>query len=212
MQNFSYALKFIIIGDSGVGKTCLLLKFTDKRFKASHEVTIGVEYGTRLIKVGAETIKLQIWDTAGTESFRSITRAYYRGAAGALVMYDITKRQTFDNIKAWLNELSEFGSQTTTSIVIGSKADDEENREVSYTEGKHLAEQHGLAFIETSAVTGLNIDNAFTVPAKQIMDKVEQGFYDLSSDTTGIRAAGNLSSSLSTETFVPDLKKKKCAC
>ena len=97
-MSYSYLFKYIIIGDTGVGKSCLLLQFTDKRFRNDHDITIGVEFGSRMIQLDNKEIKLQIWDTAGQESFRSITRSYYRGAAGALLVYDITRRDTFSHL------------------------------------------------------------------------------------------------------------------
>mmetsp|Transcript_39676 Transcript_39676/g.35416 ORF Transcript_39676/g.35416 Transcript_39676/m.35416 type:complete len:106 (+) Transcript_39676:85-402(+) len=103
-MSYSYLFKYIIIGDTGVGKSCLLLQFIDKRFRQKHEVTIGVEFGARMINVDGKNIKLQIWDTAGQESFRSITRSYYRAAAGALLVYDITRRETFTHLTRWLDE------------------------------------------------------------------------------------------------------------
>merc|ERR1712154_171315 len=101
---YKYLFKYIIVGDTAVGKSCLLLQFTDKRFQPVHDLTIGVEFGARMINVADKSIKLQIWDTAGQESFRSITRSYYRGAAGALLVYDITRRDTFKHLTRWLEE------------------------------------------------------------------------------------------------------------
>uniref|UniRef100_A0A8C5W6M1 RAB2A, member RAS onco family n=1 Tax=Microcebus murinus TaxID=30608 RepID=A0A8C5W6M1_MICMU len=101
---YAYLFKYIIIGDTGVGKSCLLLQFTDKRFQPVHDLTIGVEFGARMITIDGKQIKLQIWDTAGQESFRSITRSYYRGAAGALLVYDITRRDTFNHLTTWLED------------------------------------------------------------------------------------------------------------
>ncbi len=110
MPLYEYLLKFIIIGPTGVGKSCLLLQFTDKRFLTDHELTIGVEFGTRMIEVEGKKIKLQLWDTAGQESFRSITRSYYRGAQGALLVFDITKRSSFLHLQSWLEEVRRQGT------------------------------------------------------------------------------------------------------
>ena len=104
-MSYAYLFKYIIIGDTGVGKSCLLLQFTDKRFRQQHDLTIGVEFGARNIQIAQKNIKLQIWDTAGQESFKSITRSYYRGAAGALLCYDITRRDTFNHLTRWLEEV-----------------------------------------------------------------------------------------------------------
>ena len=123
MSGFSYLFKYIVIGDSAVGKSCLLLQFTDQRFKIEHDVTIGVEFGARTVNVAGEPVKLQIWDTAGMESFKSITRAYYRGSAAALLVFDVTSRSSFDNIAHWLKEAQQNTSRQVTIWVIGNKVD-----------------------------------------------------------------------------------------
>lgn len=123
MTLFLLSRRYIIIGDTGVGKSCLLLQFTDKRFQPVHDLTIGVEFGARLINLDGKQIKLQIWDTAGQESFRSITRSYYRGAAGALLVYDITRRETFDHLASWLEDARQHANPNMTIMLIGNKAD-----------------------------------------------------------------------------------------
>ena len=153
---FSYLFKYIIIGDTGVGKSCLLLQFTDKRFQSVHDLTIGVEFGARLIHLPGENktaIKLQIWDTAGQESFRSITRSYYRGACGALLVYDITRRDTFTNLVRWLDEARCNSNPEMVIALVGNKADLEAKRVVSRQEGADFAAKHRLLFVETSAKT-----------------------------------------------------------
>jgi len=124
MMNYSYLLKYIVIGDTGVGKSCLLLQFTEpgSPFNERHDVTIGVEFGVRRVEVGDDALKLQIWDTAGQESFRSITRSYYRGAAVALLVYDISRRQTFQNCKTWLSEARACGNPQMVVILVANKA------------------------------------------------------------------------------------------
>lgn len=121
MAPYDYLFKYIIIGDTGVGKSCLLLQFTDKRFRHDHDLTIGVEFGARTVEIEGKQIKLHIWDTAGQESFRSITRSYYRGAAGALLVYDITRRETFNHLTRWLEEVHQHSSPTMTIVLIGNK-------------------------------------------------------------------------------------------
>jgi len=128
--NKEKAFKYIIIGPSGVGKSCLLLQFTDKRFHTDHDLTIGVEFGARIVTIDGKQIKLQIWDTAGQESFRSITRSYYRGAHGALLVYDITRRETFNHLKGWLTEVREHSNKEMVIMLIGNKNDLEHTREV----------------------------------------------------------------------------------
>ncbi|XP_044841116.1 ras-related protein Rab-2B isoform X3 [Mauremys mutica] len=120
-MSYAYLFKYIIIGDTGVGKSCLLLQFTDKRFQPVHDLTIGVEFGARMINIDSKQIKLQIWDTAGQESFRSITRSYYRGAAGALLVYDITRRETFNHLTSWLEDARQHSSSNMVIMLIGNK-------------------------------------------------------------------------------------------
>lgn len=123
-MSYAYILKFIIVGDSSVGKSCLLLQFTDNRFKQAHDLTIGVEFGARTLSIDKNTsIKLQIWDTAGQESFRSITRSYYRGAICSLLVYDITRRTSFQNVVRWLEEMREHAYSKMLIILVGNKKD-----------------------------------------------------------------------------------------
>ncbi|XP_059952507.1 ras-related protein Rab-2B isoform X2 [Mesoplodon densirostris] len=155
-MTYAYLFKYIIIGDTGVGKSCLLLQFTDKRFQPVHDLTIGVEFGARMVNIDGKQIKLQIWDTAGQESFRSITRSYYRGAAGALLVYDIT-------------------------------SDLESRRDVKREEGEAFAREHGLIFMETSAKTACNVEEAFINTAKEIYRKIQQGLFDVHNEANGIK-------------------------
>ena len=123
MSDIAYLFKYIVIGDSAVGKSCLLLQFTDQRFKLEHDVTIGVEFGARTVQIEGEPVKLQVWDTAGQESFRSITRAYYRGSAAALLVFDVTNRDTFESIGHWLKEAQQNTSPQVTIVMVGNKVD-----------------------------------------------------------------------------------------
>ncbi|CUV04148.1 unnamed protein product [Cryptosporidium hominis] len=180
---YDYLFKYIIIGDTAVGKSCLLLQFTDRRFRVDHDLTIGVEFGARIINLDAKKIKLQIWDTAGQESFRSITRSYYRGAAGALLVYDITRRDTFNHLSKWLNDVKRNATPNMTIILVGNKSD-LDRREVTTEEGVEFAEQNGLLFIETSAKTSNNVEEAFLKVAEKIYKNILDGIYDLSNEVS----------------------------
>ncbi|GKT27397.1 Ras-related protein Rab-2 [Aduncisulcus paluster] len=174
-MSYDYLFKYIIIGDTAVGKSCLLLQFTDKRFQPIHDLTIGVEFGTRTIELQKKSIKLQVWDTAGQDNFRSITRSYYRGAAGALLVYDITRRTTFEHLTTWLEDARELASPNMTIMLVGNKADLDKSREVERAEGEEFAKRHGLIFIETSAKTAENVEKAFIDTARSIYGKVQEG-------------------------------------
>jgi len=168
---YAYLFKFIIIGDNAVGKTCLLLQFTDKRYRTSHQVTVGVEFGSRTVEIGGRMIKLQCWDTAGQDRFRSIVRSYYRGAAGALLVYDITRRDSFDHVAQWLKEARANAEPDLVITLVGNKNDRYQERQVSYEEGHAFAVQNGCHFLETSAVTGHMVDEAFTKTAELVFHK-----------------------------------------
>ncbi|CAD2216335.1 Rab family, other [Angomonas deanei] len=178
MTDANLAFKYIIIGDSGVGKSCLLLQFTEKRFEPLHDLTIGVEYGARVISIHDTSVKLQIWDTAGQESFRSITRSYYRGASGALLVYDVTRRETFEHLQSWLEDARANANTAIVVMLIGNKCDLENNREVSREEGEAFARKNGLIFMEASAKTAQNVDEAFLKTASMIYEGVQKGVID----------------------------------
>ncbi|MBA0651913.1 hypothetical protein Goklo_019207, partial [Gossypium klotzschianum] len=160
-EECDYLFKAVLIGDSGVGKSNLLSRFAKDEFRLDSKPTIGVEFAYRNVKIGDRVIKAQIWDTAGQERFRAITSSYYRGALGALLVYDITRRTTFQNVKKWMHELREFGNLEMVIVLVGNKSDLSESRQVSEEEGKKIAEMEGLFFMETSALRNLNVEEAF---------------------------------------------------
>ncbi|KAI8350859.1 putative rab-2,4,14 [Blakeslea trispora] len=201
MSSYNYIIKYIIVGDSGVGKSCLLLQFTDKRFYAGRELTIGVEFGTRFLTLhDGKQIKLQIWDTAGQESFRSITQSYYRGAAGALLVYDISRRETFEHVSTWLADIRTHANPHTTIVLVGNKSDlDDRQRQVTYEEGEAFARENGIPlFIETSAKSAENVEHVFAQTAENVYEKIQTGVFS-PNETSGIRL-GHTHSALAEET------------
>jgi len=160
-EEYDYLYKVVLIGDSGVGKSNLLSRFTRNEFNLETKSTIGVEFATRSIQTEGKTIKAQIWDTAGQERYRAITSAYYRGAVGALLVYDISKHATYKNVERWLAELRENADRNIVIMLVGNKSDLRHLREVPTEEAKEFAEKNKLSFIETSALDSSNVELAF---------------------------------------------------
>eukprot|EP00448_Togula_jolla_P000506 CAMPEP_0170594726 /NCGR_PEP_ID=MMETSP0224-20130122/14159_1 /TAXON_ID=285029 /ORGANISM="Togula jolla, Strain CCCM 725" /LENGTH=238 /DNA_ID=CAMNT_0010918813 /DNA_START=49 /DNA_END=762 /DNA_ORIENTATION=+ len=173
-RDYDHLFKLVLIGDSGAGKSCLLLRFADDAFTDSYITTIGVDFRFKTIPVDKKTIKLQIWDTAGQERFRTITSAYYRGADGIIMVYDICDRESFAHVDEWLNEVNRYVNESTCKILIGNKCDLSAERQVSTEEAKKKAEDLGIAFIETSAKDATNVDSAFQMMSAELITKREQ--------------------------------------
>jgi len=180
--------KYILIGDSNVGKSCLLFQFTEKQFRYDFAPTIGVEFAARVVSLDGKQIKLQIWDTAGLEKFRALTERYYKGASGALLVYDVSQRVSFLSLVHWVAQARQRGNQNMVITLVGNKTD-LDRREVSYHEGALFAQQHGLLFREASAKTGFNVEDAFLETAKAIYENVQNNVYDLDEEDSGIKVA-----------------------
>ncbi|KAI9337566.1 ras family-domain-containing protein [Obelidium mucronatum] len=161
ISEYDYLFKVVLIGDSGVGKSNLLSRFTRNEFNLDSKSTIGVEFATRTIQVDGKTIKAQIWDTAGQERYRAITSAYYRGAVGALLVYDIAKVSSYENVNRWLKELRDHADSNIQIMLVGNKSDLKHLRAVSTEEAKTYAAENNLTFIETSALDSSNVEPAF---------------------------------------------------
>lgn len=168
-----YLFKLLLIGDSGVGKSCLLLRFADDTYTESYISTIGVDFKIRTIELDGKTIKLQIWDTAGQERFRTITSSYYRGAHGIIVVYDVTDNESFNNVKQWLHEIDRYACESVNKLLVGNKSDLTTKRVVSTDQGKEFADSLGIEFLETSAKTSTNVEQAFLTMASQIKDRMK---------------------------------------
>jgi small GTP-binding protein len=186
-EEYDYLFKVVLIGDSGVGKSNLLSRFTRNEFNLESKSTIGVEFATKSINVDGKVVKAQIWDTAGQERYRAITSAYYRGAVGALLVYDISKHVTFENVERWLKELRDHAEPNIVVMLVGNKSDLRHRRTVPTEEAMTFAENNSLAFIETSALDSTGVEEAF----RQILTEI----YRLMSRKT-IVAEGSPSSSL----------------
>ncbi|EPS61230.1 hypothetical protein M569_13568, partial [Genlisea aurea] len=169
-QTEDYLFKIVLIGDSAVGKSNLLARFARNEFYPNSKSTIGVEFQTQKMVIKGKEIKAQIWDTAGQERFRAVTSAYYRGAVGALLVYDISRRKTFESVNRWLNELQTHSDMNVVTVVVGNKSDLKDAREVTTSEGIALAEEQGLFFIETSALDSSNVAVAFQMVVREIYE------------------------------------------
>jgi len=171
-QEYDYVFKLVLIGDSGVGKSCLLLRFADDTYTESHISTIGVDFKIRTIQLDGKTIKLQIWDTAGQERFRTITSSYYRGAHGIIVVYDTTDSDTFEHVKTWLHEIDRYASENVNKLLVGNKSDLTSKRQVETDAAKEFASSVTIPFLETSAKNATNVEDAFMTMAGEIKKRM----------------------------------------
>jgi len=169
---YDYLFKLLLIGDSGVGKSCLLLRFADDTYTESYISTIGVDFKIRTIELNGKTIKLQIWDTAGQERFRTITSSYYRGAHGIIVVYDITDQVSFNNVKQWLQEIDRYACENVNKLLVGNKSDLTNKRVVDHNTSKEFADSLGIPFLETSAKNATNVEQAFMTMAGEIKNRM----------------------------------------
>ena len=175
--------KILLLGDSSVGKTCFLLRYTDNTFQEIYMSTIGLDYRLKTVKLpNEEKIRAQIWDTAGQDRFRAITKNYYKGANGIILIYDITDTKTFEGVKNWIEQIRDEVTREVLIYLVGNKIDKKEERKVSSEEGKKLADSYGVPFYESSAKTGENVDVVFYNLIKDIdklysvnEDKVDRG-------------------------------------
>ena len=207
--NFDYLLKYIIIGDSFVGKSNILIQYTKNRFNEDYQSTIGVEFGAKTLEINNRIYKIQIWDTAGQENFRSITRAYYKNSVCAFVVYDITNRNSFANIQNWIEDCKLQCPQTITMVLIGNKSDIKDKRAVTYKEGNDWAINHDMIFFETSAKTGENINEAFEKSVRIVDQKIQENEYDFNDETYGIKSGIN-DNNLGLYNYEKKKKKEKC--
>ncbi|CAD6505590.1 BgTH12-01080 [Blumeria graminis f. sp. triticale] len=216
MSSWDYIAKLVCIGDSGTGKSSLTIRLCEGRFSPQHDVTIGVEFGSRVVPVGPPNsldsahyqsasisvsapntsdqkhMKLSLWDTAGQETYKSVTRSYFRGASGALLVFDITRRPTFLHVMDWLDDLRQIAEIDIVVVLVGNKCDlaigEEDKREVTKEEAEEWARSNGLQeYVETSAKSGEGVELAFSRVAERIYKNIEAGKYDLNDRRSGVK-------------------------
>ncbi|CAB0006698.1 unnamed protein product [Nesidiocoris tenuis] len=170
--DYDYLFKLLLIGDSGVGKSCLLLRFADDLYSENYISTIGVDFKIRTVQLDDKIVKLQIWDTAGQERFRTITSSYYRGAHGIIVVYDTTDSESFNSLKNWLEEINRFASTDVNKLIVGNKNDLKSKRSVEFEVAKSLADSLGIPILETSAKDNVNVEEAFLRMAAEIKTRI----------------------------------------
>jgi len=184
-DDYDYLFKVVLIGDSGVGKSNLLSRFTRDEFNIESKPTIGVEFATRSLNIDGKIVKAQIWDTAGQERFRAITSAYYRGAVGALLVYDVTRHVTFQNVERWLKELREHTDPNITVMLIGNKCDLRHLVAIPTQDGRSFAEGESLYFTETSALESTDVDKAFVEVLSHIYHVIGKKAMGVGQNATG---------------------------
>ena len=170
-DEYDMIIKMVLIGDSSVGKTNIMSKFLKNEFREDSRATVGVEFGSKIFNVDKYKVKTQIWDTAGQERYRAVTNAYYKGAKGAFIVYDITRKETFDSVEKWYYDLKNSGDKNLTIMLIGNKSDLENQRQVSKENGEEKAKSFQLAFMEMSALSGENLEKGFNLLVNEIFNK-----------------------------------------
>lgn len=212
-DNYDSLFKLVVVGDSGVGKSNLVSRFTRGEFVFGSKTTIGVEFATRSIQVDGKTIKAQIWDMAGQERYRAITRSYYRGAVGALLVYDVTQPLTFEHVATWVKELRDRGDPGTVILLVGNKSDLTNARQVSTETGAAFAEKEGFFFMETSAASSINVESAFYTLMKSVNDAFRRKTLGASPEGTsqGFSLPSKGQSVLQTHTTPPPTQQQ-CGC
>ena len=173
-ESYEIMVKVVLVGDSGVGKTNIMSKYLKNQFREDSKATVGVEFGSKQFSVEGHQIKAQIWDTAGQERYKAITSAYYKGAKGAFIVYDITRKNTFETVNKWVSDITAAADKKITLILIGNKNDLEDQRQVTKEMGEEKAKELGLAFMETSACSGENLDKAFQMMINEIYKKYQE--------------------------------------
>ena len=200
-----YTIKYIIVGNAYVGKSNIIYRFVENKFSENYKATINLDFSYKNMKINDKIFRIQLWDTAGQEEFQSISRGYYKSGACALVVYDITDRETFNNVSSWVEECKNNGPSTITLVLVGNKIDLEDKRQVTYEEGEDFANRNNMQFYETSALNGTNIDKLFNDTVESINRKIEDNYYK--DKDCGIEFNTQNKINLNKE---PPKKKRKC--
>lgn len=188
-SEYDYLFKLLLIGNSGVGKSCLLLRFSDDTYSNDYISTIGVDFKIKTVELDGKTVKLQIWDTAGQERFRTITSSYYRGSHGIIIVYDVTDQESFNGVNMWLQEIDRYATSSVLKLLVGNKCDLADKRVVEYDVAKEFADANNMPFLETSALDSTNVEEAFLTMAREIKESMAK--QKLSSDKgSGSNAGG----------------------
>ena len=203
-----YTFKFIIIGDTYVGKSNIIYRFTENKFSDKYQATVNMDFSYKTVTVKDKVCRVQLWDTAGQEQFQSISRGYYKSAVNGIVVYDITNRDTFNNISNWVEQCRRNGPSTISLVLVGNKEDLEEQRAITREEGEDFAQRNGMLFFETSAKTGKNIDEMFKNSIEDILKKIKENYYKGKEKECGIEFKDQPSNKTNIKN--PQGKTKKC--
>ncbi len=216
-----YVVKIIIIGNQSVGKTNIVTRYVKGEFSEDYMITIGMDFLTCNLKSDDKIFKLRLWDTAGSEKFRSITKGYYSNTCCALIVYDITNQNSFDSVKHWIEDVKNYTDKDTHLVLVGNKIDLKDQRKISKEDGQNLATQNGMDFYESSALTGENINNIFEGICKYVNQKIDEGKIDLNDPSNGISVSEieegmkihkTMSFAENANIILQVPKKKKCGC
>ena len=216
-----YVVKIIIIGNQSVGKTNIVTRYVKGEFSEDYMITIGMDFLTCNLKSDDKIFKLRLWDTAGSEKFRSITKGYYSNTCCALIVYDITNQNSFDSVKQWIEDVKNYADKDTHLVLVGNKIDLKDQRKISKEDGQNLATQYGMDFYESSALTGENINNIFEGICKYVNQKIDEGKIDLNDPSNGISVSEieegmkihkTMSFAENANIILQVPKKKKCGC
>ena len=186
-KKFYYKAKFIIIGEAGVGKTNLVHRFSKGEFNSQYAITLGMDFLTKNIQVDDKIFKLELWDTAGSEKFRSISKGYYKNSTCAVIVYDITDEKSFKSVRTWIDDCKNYTHKNIQMILVGNKRDLDYQRSVEENDGKELAEENSMRFYETSALTGENVENIFIEACKIISKNIDEGKYNFDDESFGLK-------------------------